>query len=259
MSRRLQFHLKRLIPFCYFQDIHHYVGAPFPTAALLVWASLLPSTQIRLQDGRLTPNTGQGLFWDFQDPDKREAMVGHPLTTDTLARELQRIHDLLDSLGMTKDAGFYEAGQLQHIVGDALGRGDQALTDLLRLEAEVIDGAHNAAKKMVEFRKQAGAEPSKAIAALEEFGAKLTDTFNKKISSLYGGDALRPLGSMVFIEAARALDPGLGSVGPNAVLGLTVLRDGVQFPPAGFPNHQIPQSEDVVIEQRLVGFQPAIA
>ncbi len=259
MSRRLQFHLKRLIPFCYFQDIHHYVGAPFPTAALLVWASLPPSTQIRLQDGRLTPNTGQGLFWDFQDPDKREAMVGHPLTTDTLARELQRIHDLLDSLGMTKDAGFYEAGQLQHIVGDALGRGDQALTDLLRLEAEVIDGAHNAAKKMVEFRKQAGAEPSKAIAALEEFGAKLTDTFNKKISSLYGGDALRPLGSMVFIEAARALDPGLGSVGPNAVLGLTVLRDGVQFPPAGFPNHQIPQNEDVVIEQRLVGFQPAIA
>src|SRR5712692_6837265 len=53
--------------------------------------------------------------------------------------------------------------------------------------------------------------PTKAINRFADFGADLTDTFNHKLSGVYGDDALRTLSSMVLLEASRAIDPDLNT------------------------------------------------
>jgi hypothetical protein len=58
---------------------------------------------------------------------------------------------------------------------------------------------------------------------LAEFGAKITETFNSQLSDLFGGPVLRALGSMIFLEAARAFD-SLEDLDPVARLDVTILR-----------------------------------
>jgi len=67
-------------------------------------------------------------------------------------------------------------------------------------------------------------------------------------------DALLPLGSLMFAEAARAFDPGLVGIPSNALFSIAIVKNGVAFPPAGFPNHEPPGPDTIQAgtEQRLV-------
>jgi hypothetical protein len=51
----------------------------------------------------------------------------------------------------------------------------------------------------------------------------VTRAFNSELSDLFGGPVLRSMGSMVFVEAARAFDP-LEDVEPAARPDITLLR-----------------------------------
>ena len=80
----------------------------------------------------------------------------------------------------------------------------------------------------------------------------MTSTFNREIRSVYGGAALRPLGSLVFLEASRALDPALLDTRANALLSLTVLEEDREFQLNDFLLNKKPKKDDVAVEQRLV-------
>jgi hypothetical protein len=99
---------------------------------------------------------------------------------------------------------------------------------------------------------ETAATPTKAIQRFAEFGADLTSTFHDKISSVYGDDALRTLGSLVLLEASAALDPAFRNAPPDAMLSIQVLKEGSPFPLSDFLKGQAPPPGEVAVAQTLV-------
>jgi hypothetical protein len=253
ISRRLQRKLKELISFYYFQDLDN-VRQDFAAAALLVYASIPPSTSISLKGGKLTFNTDKDVYWNWPMPEERAAMMSNPLTRDQLTRYLVQAHDRLLAAGRNQDAGFFreaETGDFLSIAGKS--EGEKNLKSLLFCEAEIVEGAAQALQNISDFLIKAGNKPQEAIKHMAEFGAAVTTTFNNKVRSIYGGQAVRPLGSMIFLEASCALDSALRNARPNAMLSLTVLKEQRQFLIQDFLKNQTPAREDIALEQRLVG------
>ncbi len=111
--------------------------------------------------------------------------------------------------------------------------GRRLLEGLLKVEAEIVKAARDAGKAMAAFRKSSRWEPARAVAALARFGERMTDAFHGKVRSRYGTGTIRPLGSLLFVEGARAM------------LSVTVLKPGADF------RQFQPAPEDVLIGQRL--------
>ncbi|MBI1790990.1 MAG: hypothetical protein HYR60_25960, partial [Acidobacteria bacterium] len=257
MSRRIQAKLKQLIPFYYFDDAAKYrdLGAAAP---LLVYSSIPPSTDIKLLGDTLTlnPENPDGPYWDFEDRAVRKAMVFNSRTSDALSRALQRAHDALLDAGFSSDAVFFASGELDDFRKTATsGDGDRKLTSLLFVEAEIIDQAHRAGRALAKFRQQAEAGPEDAVQALAAFGAAVTEAFNKNVTGIYGGGSLRPLGTMLFLEAALAFLPGPAAFRPSAIFELTVVKQNAPFALPGFVDVNEParpEKPDIVIQERLV-------
>ncbi len=226
MSRALEAGFKRLLPLYYFQA----AGRPEANesaAALLVWAALPVSTSIRFEDGRITRfNTDRDVFWDFQDPGLRRAMVfdGH-----TRAR-----------LGD-------EGGRWQQLAASPLG--DRCLHSLLFTESQLVRGAADALQKIQDALAHGAAEPAKAIPHLADFGAALTEVFNRELS-VYGTDWLRTLNSMLLVEASRALDAGAAGA-PAAMLSLVMLSEPHTFDLADYLKGKFPPANEVAMAQTL--------
>jgi hypothetical protein len=124
---------------------------------------------------------------------------------------------------------------------------------LVYTEAQLVRGARDAAVALAQITNSSSQNPAAAVTSLESFGGKVTDVFNANLSSVYGTDALRALGTMLFAEAARSLNPNLASQTPAALFSLTVLKPDAQpFPPAGYLDTGAPpQQKDVVVRQLI--------
>jgi len=178
-------------------------------------------------------------------------MARHGLALARLRSHLVTIHDtLLQAEGMSAVASAYAPGRARAIVKEALGSGEQHLRNLLVVERGVIRKAHAAGRAIA--RALAEQKPTEAQKQLARFGSEVTDAFNTGIDSLFSGPALRPLGTMVFLEAARAFDPELEQRQPSAILEVTVLRSNPAFDMASFIEGSTPRPEDVVRAEKVV-------
>jgi hypothetical protein len=254
MSRHLQACLKRLIPFCYFADPSNYSNVgPGPNGifALLVYSCIPPSTEVRLDGDQLTLNTNKDIYWDWVDPQTRRAMTWCQDTMAALGVELNRVANrLLATPGLEKTAPYYAPNQIRTILSAAES---SQLQSLVYTEAQLVRGARDAAVALAQITNSSSQNPAAAVTSLESFGGKVTDVFNANLSSVYGTDALRALGTMLFAEAARSLNPNLASQTPAALFSLTVLKPDAQpFPPAGYLDTGAPpQQKDVVVRQLI--------
>lgn len=252
MSRALQRKLRQLLPSCFFQEVGSLRSNP-SVAALLVWAALPVSTAIDLHDGRVTLNTDNDVFWDFADANLRHAMAMAADTATTLVPTLQSAQARLREAGDDHEASFFTPQQsetFQRMTLDDMG--DTLFNSLLFTEAEIIRGATAALRDINGMLDLVATTPTKAIARFADFGADLTDAFNKKLSSVYGGDALRTLSSMILVEASRAIAPDLGSQAPRAMLNIMTLQNGHQFQLSDFVAGLMPPRDQVAIAQTLV-------
>jgi hypothetical protein len=252
MSRNIQGALKKLIPAGYFQDRSKYDGANAPAAALMVYAAIPSSTSIGVDRGGLSLNRDQDICWDANDADQRDAMILNDRTRDALLDAMLNVHDMFEGMGLKRAASFYEKGQLERLRAAAREEGRSHLLSLLQMEQDIIHAARKAGLRMAAFRALAATSPREAIDALEGFGAALTSAFNAKVASVYGGGAMRTLGTMLFAAAARGLSDELQGIEPAALLRLTVLKQGAAFPPAGFPNAIDLAAGDVVVDRQFV-------
>jgi hypothetical protein len=252
MSRALQKRLRQLLPFCFFQDVSKLRANP-SVAALLVWAAMPVSTSIEVHDGQATLDTGRDVFWDFVDRDLRHTMAVAPDTATNLALALQLAQTRLREAGDDHDASFFapqQAATFQRMTLDGIG--DTLLTSLLFTEAEIIRGATAALKDVNGMLDTIATAPTKAIVRFADFGADLTDTFNHKLSSVYGNDALRTLSSMVLIEASRAIDPNFSARPPKAMLNILTFTNGHVFDLNEFIAGSAPPRDQVAVAQTLV-------
>src|SRR5438034_5213623 len=258
ISKSLQAALKTLIPFSYFQDPDR-LQQDAAAAALLVWASIPPCSSARLDgDGLILNETEKDdVYWDFPDPDLREKMVMNEKSTGRLRSALTAARDRLlacDKEEQRKRAQFFtadQAGKFQRM-GLTEDPGEQLLGSLLFVEADLVKGAAAVLKDVAAFLEASPNQPLEAIERLAAFGADITDTFHRKLSSIYGGDALRSLGGAVLLEAARVLDGSLSALRPRAMLSLTVLREQRRFQLPDFLGGKHPEEAEIALKQRLV-------
>jgi len=249
MSRKLQAKLKELIPFYFFADPGNFKNRA-PAQTLLAWAAIPPSSSASLTDGALTLNTNRDVFWDWPEPDFRRAFLHNAKTSAALSRLLQDVSNrLLAAPGMEGLAADYDPRSIESIL--AVAENSQLLQSLLFVEATLIRRAQSAGLDLAKFRVAANADPPQAIALLANFGSEITSTFNSKLS-IFGGDATRPLGTMLFVEAASAFNQIQAKRAAVAKFDVVVLRGSAAFPPTGFPDNAPPDPKDVVCSQVLL-------
>jgi hypothetical protein len=256
MSRRIQATMRHLIPLVFFQDLKKFGG--FERAMpLLVYQAMPPSTAAKLEGNLFILNTDTDYFWDWPDEKMRRQMALHPQTTAVLAPILARTHHVLKEAGLGDVASFYTPDRVRRIqeeVADRETRDLSPLGHLLFVEDAVITAARQSGFAIAKFRKAAGSKPSEAVKALATFGSTLTEAFNAKITTNYGGGALRPLGTALFLEAAAALTPGLAAR-PTALLELLVLKGNSTFQLADYLTGATPPKSDTLERQPIVNVE----
>ena len=256
MSRALQRRLKQIIPFYYFANLENFSNNPLPAKVLLVYSAMPVSTTVKLDGNELTLDTDKDYYWDFVDQTLRRAMVGSMRTRTNLSVILERVHNLLMEAGMTGTADSFSPDQAE-VIQNAVIHDDASsgrLFSLLFTENDIIKGAREAGYAIAKFTAGNDQKPTEAVKALATFGSKLSETFNAKITSIYGGSALRPLGTALFTEAASMLDSNAAIVAAQltAMLDVTVLRHDAEFALATYLDGKVPEKKEIVIHERIL-------
>jgi len=210
--------------------------------------------EMKLRGGRLTPGSGSKVYWNWPDPRLRREMASSSATSANLAITVERVHNLLESTGMAGIARSHEPGigTVRRLISAATEEdGEKLLMSLLSVESQLVEGATQAGVEFARFRAKSDSSPSEAIEALATFGREITTTFNKKIASIYGGGGIRAFGTLVFAEAALALDPTLSVLKPAAMLNVAVLKDDSDLP-ADTVLLQPLKPGDVLLQEHIV-------
>jgi len=252
MSRNLQRKLKELIPFYFFADAKNYTSSPAAAQALLAWSAIPPMTAITLSaDGGSFKETSSDLYWNFPDSRFRHAMLNNRKTLGAFSPLLQAASNrLANTPGLEGFAGDYDPRRIGVILAGV--EAGTFLNGLLFVEANLIDMSKKAGFQIAKLRSAAVQDPVKAIALLSQIGSDMTSLFNSKLSGIYGGDATRPLATMLFVEAGAAFNQIVPKSNAVAKLEIAVLRQSAAFPPANFPDNALPDPKDIVCHQVLL-------
>jgi hypothetical protein len=250
LSRRLQTTWREVLPSLYFQELSNYESNAV-AAPLLVWSCLPISTTILFEDHQIKQfNTDNDVFWNFPDVDLRRAVAQDPHTIAAVAGKLAGIQEQLREAG-NGNVGSFAPTMAGHFVELALGAdGDPRFKSLLFTESQMARGAAGALDDIANGLVDAVAAPTTAIRKLADYAAALADTFNNRLSSIYGGASQRALGPMVLVEASNALSAG--GVSPAAMLKLYALATGHTFDLGTFVDGTMPSEKDVALTQTLV-------
>lgn len=249
LSRALQTAWKSLLPALYFQDLSRYQPSP-SVAALLIWSAMPVATSIDLSGGTLTFQTDKDVFWNWPDVNLRRAVASNTLTVASLAAELTTIHAQLRESG-SSNAAFFAPSRSGDFIRDALSViGDDLLQSLLLTEATMVQSATDALQQIGVALSAAATAPTQAIKVLARFAAELTETFDRKVSSVYSGMSGQVVGPMLLAQASAAV--GAAGVRPSAMLTLYALNPAHSFDLNTFISGSNPPKEDVALTQTLV-------
>jgi hypothetical protein len=262
MSLQLQETIKFLVRYLYLQDPKRFKEMP-SLSGVLAYGALPPSTRITGIFPDIKFDTRTGVYWDYMNPSYYEFMLDRPETVQRLAGILAEIQSSLKDTPELKDlVDNYDPKRAGVFMSNARNNpfGIANLKALLNFESTVISGAVKAGVAMAKFREDSPNKPADAIEDLAEFGSKLTETFNKSLSSLHGGDKSRPMATLLFVEAARALRPSLSTAtdaATTALLELIVLKKDSPFKArlADYIAGELPAKDDTLIEQRIVSLK----
>ena len=220
LARGLQAELKKIISFFYFSDPSRY-GDLGSAASPIVYSCLPVRSSTK---------------FDTRDLQQIEALVRSDATRGGLERYMNKIAGMLRGIpDLSGSAKFYDftPGNYSFVVSQSLRRQaagsprPEFLGSLLDVEERLIENAIAAGIEMARFRELAPDQPARALQKLAEFGEDITRTFNSEFAhNPFLSDAARPLGTVFFLQAARAFDPALPSNGTAALLNITVIKSG---------------------------------
>ena len=236
MSIQLQKVLRDLIPFYYFADPDKFGGDE--AKALLAYAAIPLANSVR-DDGSFTTDD---VFWNWPDDNLRDFMVrqGHDKLRDVILppifARLQKVRPKLANSYSPAESNIKEIFRVSTKPNPLASD----VRSLVLTEAGIISGAVKAGVQLAKFLASGNTDVKQATRALASFGSAITQTFNKNVSGLYGGDALRPLGTLLFIAAAEAI--GGRTVTPDAMFRFLVMDPKSQFDPTVFLTGTEPDS-----------------
>jgi hypothetical protein len=213
-----------------------------------------PAHGITVENRRIVDfDDRRDVYWDIDKAGNIEALARHSLTVAALRVRLAEVHrTLTDAGGMRDVAADYHPNRIDRILANALTTavGREDLRNLLIVERMVVREARQAGIKIAAFLR---AEDSRqARLALADYGATVTEAFNSTIGGLFSAGELRPLGTLVFLEAARSFAPELAGGRPNAMLELTILKERATADLSSFIESGDVAEADVVRRERFV-------
>ena len=216
VSNAIQASLKRNIHDAFFSGPDAYSNAIVTARTILAYCALQPRANKISRQQRFP-------YWDLQDLDERRSLLRGKQTIVRMTELLTRAAAVLEG---ESDAQFFDPAQAKAILGQ-VDADSGLLTALLVAEADIVQHAFDAGVKIASV---AGSKPSEAVKALAEFGSRLTEAFNSDVTSLLGR-GLQAIGTQVFLDASRAIDPiDAAAIGPsNAMLSVEFLKPEVKF------------------------------
>jgi hypothetical protein len=250
LSRSLQAAWRNLLSTLYFQDVSKYQPTS-GVAALLLWSCFPVSTSVNDSTGTLQFNTDKQTYWDWADASLVNAFMTDRHTLTAFGQRLGTIKTLLNEAG-SSEASFFTSAMVGSRISDAqttIGIAD--LNSLLFTEAELISGATNALASLNQGLVAASNAPATAIDTLSQFAADLTETFNKKINSIYSGISDRVIGPMLLLQTTAGLG-GSAATAPSAQLSLYALNPGHTADLTAFVTGINPPQAEVALAQILV-------
>ena len=208
--------LRQWLPYLYFSDLDNYddLGAAFP---LLIYQSLRPF-----------PGQARCEFtYDILSPNS--PLLEGRFPTRALAHVLRRVSQVLAGAGRTSTARCFAPDQARFILA-SVQRRPRLLNSLLAADAFLVDSLVTLGVQGHEFIEALPREPGQAIQNLAQFSARFVTTFHRRLRRLYNGRDFSPLGSLLLIEATRALGVALdGNASAAGVLHLTLGPDRKLF------------------------------
>ena len=253
MSNRVQEVMRQLIPLCYLQEPSQF-EATVAVYPLLVYAALPPLQKVKLLSNRqLKVIEGVVPEWEFQESDLRNEVL-RQLCAPRLQNEiLPKIRKQLQGIpGLEDTLAAYDNSMIGKMISLKPNQAKGNFEGLMLAEIELIGEIHKAGQR---FRQHLDAQDMEsALKALAEFGSKFTNAFNNKVgSSIYGKQAVQPLGSLLFIEIAKVFDKKLADkIIPTAMLELFVLPKNSTFVLEDYFNGKKPPTVEIALQQRII-------
>lgn len=254
LSRSIQATLRKIIPFYYLQESSK-LAPNSDLAPLLVWSAMPVSSAIDfdMQDGIIRQfNKDNDVFWNWPMPELRRAVAQDSHTINKLIETLLRLQKRLQDVG-DSDSQFFGASSVSTWLEMTLSSaGDIRLKSLLSTEATIISGAASALEDVNKMLNNIQQAPTQVLKRFADFGAEFTQAFHDRLSSIYGGDSLRALSSMLLLEASRAIAPEIAVGDPKTMMSILTLNDGHGFQLADFLAGEMPPRDQVALVQTLV-------
>lgn len=205
VSVAVQQALRRWLPYLYFSDPERYDD---PTLAhpLLVYASTPPF-----------PGQPRAAFtYDLMDRDNTP--LRRRSTKRELVARLKSTEQILLAVGRPQTAERYSPRAARAILA-AVERHPRLLNKLLVADTFFVDAVIGLGLAAREFKAGRQANLHRAVPDLNRFSGDFTARFHRPLRRLYSGQDFPSLGSLLLLEATRALRPGAPL---SAVLRITM-------------------------------------
>jgi len=250
MSREMQKSLREWLLKAYSSDPTRFANLPQNNwiGGFLIYTSLPPLNEVRLDQGTLKPNPKGDIVWDTRDLELAQAVV-RSYAPAALEQTFANISNLLAGIPSLRSCAKYydNAGSIVATITNQLQVSGPLIT-LLQSERTLI----NDARKSFEDLRKAGA--GNLQDSLPQFSSALigmaTD-FNSRLSalSLASPQVMRLFAPLVFQAAVHAMFPGAAAVQADAILDVAVLKSKT-LPLSDDP----PEREAVLLRQRITSF-----
>jgi hypothetical protein len=212
MGTAIRERLRAYLAGAYFTEAERFENRK-PAEVLLVYSSLDPAVEL-----------------DPMAKDQVKAELRKAANVERLAARLKAFQDVLADSNVKKDFRPADAAA----IAVSIAPDDPRLTGMLNAERRIVDSARRAGVAIGTFVETAGEKPTEALGALAEFGANLTGAFHEQMVSMYVGDAIRAIGTELFLAATRGiLDPArlaeLPEEGAAAMLSIEFMKPELPF------------------------------
>jgi hypothetical protein len=200
VSLAVQRVMRQWLPYVYFSDPHRYDDL------LAAWPLLIYQS--------MPPFPGQPRYEFTHDVmDCGSTRLARRSTLRKLTARLERLRPFLIALGKTKTARFYAPDQAAAILA-GVARQPRLLNALLAADAFFVDALVRLGLRGHAFTEASARNPARAVKELARFAGEFVTTFHRRLRRLYGGRDFLPFGTLLLIEATRALNAARGTEAP---------------------------------------------
>jgi len=250
MSREMQKSLREWLLKAYSSDPTRFANLPQNNwiGGFLIYTSLPPLNEVRLDQGTLKPNPKGDIVWDTRDLELAQAIV-RTYAPAALEQTFANISNLLSGIPSLRScAKFYDnAGGIVATITNQLQVSGPLIT-LLQSERTLINDAR---KSFESLRKAGGSNLQNSLPQFSSALIAMATDFNSSLAnlSLASPQVMRLFAPLVFQAAVHAMFPGAATVQADAILDVAVLK------PKTLPlSDDPPDREAVLLRQRITSF-----